>query len=47
MRDYKEIPLWRMVSQSDWTDWKWQIRNRLRDLDELRQVIKLTPEAEG
>jgi lysine 2,3-aminomutase len=47
MRDYKDIPLWRMVSESDWTDWKWQIRHRIRSIDELRQVIKLTPEEEA
>ena len=32
--------------RSSGRDWKWQVRNRLRSLDELRQVINLTPEEE-
>ncbi|HEX6972117.1 MAG TPA: lysine 2,3-aminomutase [Limnochordia bacterium] len=47
MRDYREIPLWRDVSPDEWRNWKWQVRNRLRSLDELRQVIRLTPEEEA
>lgn len=46
MRDYREIPLWKDVSIEEWTDWKWQVRNRLRSLDELKQVINLTPDEE-
>lgn len=42
MRDYREIPLWRDISLETWQDWKWQVRNRLRSLEELRQVISLT-----
>lgn len=47
MRDYREIPLWKDVSPEEWSDWKWQVRNRLRTLDELKQVINLTPEEEA
>lgn len=46
MRDYREVPLWRDVTPEEWTDWKWQVRNRLRSVEELRQVIHLTPEEE-
>jgi len=46
VRDYREIPLWKDVSIEEWTDWKWQVRNRLRTIDELKQVINLTPEEE-
>lgn len=46
MRDYREIPLWKDVTPEQWSDWKWQVRNRLRSVDELRQVIKLTPKEE-
>lgn len=46
MRDYREVPLWKDVKPEEWTDWKWQVRNRLRSLEELRQVIELTPEEE-
>ena len=45
-RHYREIPLWKDVTEEQWTDWKWQMRNRIRSLEELRQVINLTPEEE-
>ncbi|ACJ74917.1 lysine 2,3-aminomutase YodO family protein [Thermosipho africanus H17ap60334] len=47
MRNYKEIPLWKNVSEEEWNDWKWQIRNRITDVDTLKQVINLTPEEEN
>lgn len=47
MRDYRDIPLWKDVKPEEWADWKWQVRNRLRSLAELRQVIHLTPEEEA
>lgn len=43
---YRRIPLWREVSAEDWEDWRWQLRNRLYTLEQLRQVIRLTPEEE-
>ena len=41
----REVPLWKDVTRGV-ADWKWQVRNRLRSVDELRQVINLTPEEE-
>lgn len=29
-----------------WNDWKWQVRNRIETLDELKKYIKLKPEEE-
>ncbi len=46
MRSYKEIPLWKSVKQEDWDSWQWQIRNRIQTVDQLKQVINLTPEEE-
>ena len=46
MRDYKEIPLWKDVTPEEWGDWKWQVKNRITDVDTLKQVINLTPEEE-
>ena len=43
MRRYKDVPLWKNVSPKQWTDWRWQIRNRITDVDTLAQVINLTP----
>lgn len=34
------------VSEEDWGDWKWQIRNRLETLDDLRKFVSLTAEEE-
>lgn len=34
------------VSDSDWNDWRWQIRNRVETLEELKKYIKLTAEEE-
>lgn len=42
MRKYKDIPLWKNVSSKQWTDWKWQVKNRITDVDTLAQVINLT-----
>ena len=48
MRDYREIELWKDVEEDEWNDWKWQLRNRIMDLDTLKKVINLTPiEDEG
>ena len=44
MRKYKDIPLWKRVSSKQWADWKWQVRNRITDVDTLAEVINLTPE---
>ena len=32
------------VSIHDWNDWKWQVRNRVRRLDRLEQMLELTPD---
>ena len=47
-RDYQQISLYRDVNPLDWEDWHWQMRNRITKLDQISQVIKLTPsETEG
>lgn len=35
---------WRDVPASDWQDWRWQLRNRLRTADQLAQHFTITPE---
>ena len=45
-RYFKDIPLWKNVTEDEWNDWKWQLRNRIMDVDTLKQVISLTPEEE-
>lgn len=46
MRDYREIPLWKNVTEEQWNDWRWQVANRITTLEELKQVVDLTPEEE-
>ena len=44
MRDYREIPLWKDATPKEWNDWRWQVRNRITTLDQLKQVIDLSNE---
>ncbi len=41
MKKYKEIPIWKNVSEEDWNDWKWQLAHRIMDADTLAKVIPL------
>lgn len=34
------------VSDQEWNDWQWQVRNRIETVDQLKQYIPLTPEEE-
>ncbi|HOJ88115.1 MAG TPA: lysine 2,3-aminomutase [Pseudothermotoga sp.] len=48
MRDYREITLWKDVTQEEWNDWHWQLSNRIMDLETLQKVVNLTEqEREG
>lgn len=44
--DYHRIDLWKDVSELDWEDWHWQVKNRIRTKEDLSHVIKLKPEEE-
>ena len=34
------------VTDEQWNDWKWQVKNRIETVDELKKYINLTPEEE-
>lgn len=34
------------VTDAQWNDWKWQVKNRIETLDELKKYVNLTPEEE-
>src|SRR5574344_2140401 len=34
------------VTDAQWNDWKWQVKNRIETLDQLKKYITLTPEEE-
>lgn len=42
MRSYKDIELWKDVTEEEWNDWQWQVRNRITDVETLGKVINLT-----
>jgi len=46
MLSFKDIALWEEVSPEEWNDWRWQVRNRISSLDQLKQVIDLNEEEE-
>lgn len=39
--------VWKDVPESAWSDWKWQLKNRVAALSELAKILKLTAEEEG
>lgn len=41
-RNWKDIPLYKDVTDEQWNDWQWQIKNRLTTVEEIDQVINLT-----
>jgi lysine 2,3-aminomutase len=45
-RDYKSIPLWKDVTAEQWNDWKWQLKNRISSLEQLKQVVDIGYEEE-
>src|SRR5574340_1849073 len=38
--------LWADVTDEQWSDWHWQMRNRVTTLEQLRELIHLTPDEE-
>ncbi|MDK2917802.1 MAG: lysine 2,3-aminomutase [Candidatus Petromonas sp.] len=46
MRHFTEIELWKDVTEEQWNDWHWQVRNRITTVEDLKKVINLTPEEE-
>lgn len=35
------------IPDGDWNDWRWQVRNRVETLDDLKRYVKLTEEEEN
>jgi len=44
MRDYREISMWKDVTSAQWSDWRWQVANRIKTVEALRQIIGITEE---
>lgn len=41
-RNRRDIPIWKDVPEEEWNDWKWQIKNRITTVEELRKVINIS-----
>jgi lysine 2,3-aminomutase len=46
VEEIKEVrpPLWKEVLEREWNDWRWQLRHRITSLEQMREIIELTPE---
>ena len=38
---WKNFPIWKDIEEKDWKNWKWQIKNRIKSIHQLKQIIKL------
>lgn len=41
-KHFSKFTPWQDVNSEDWNDWHWQMRNRITDVDTLRQVVPIT-----
>lgn len=46
MRSFKDIELWKDVTEEEWHDWQWQVRNRITDVETLKKIINITEKEE-
>ena len=42
MREHVAIELWNNVSDEDWNNWKWQLKNRITTVESLSKIIGLS-----
>lgn len=45
-RSWKDIEIYKDVTDEQWNDWKWQVRNRVNTVEELKKIVNLTPQEE-
>lgn len=41
-RNWKEIEAYKDITEEQWNDWKWQVKNRITTVEELKKIINLT-----
>ena len=46
MAESRRKILFPQVSDEQWNDWKWQVKNRIETLEDLKKYIPLTQEEE-
>jgi lysine 2,3-aminomutase len=37
-------PVWKGVTEREWNDWRWQLRRRITTVEQMEEIIQLTPE---
>jgi lysine 2,3-aminomutase len=37
---------WESVTREQWDDWHWQMKNLVKNVDQLKQIVQLTPDEE-
>ena len=42
----RRFELFPIVTDEQWNDWKWQVKNRIETLEDLKKYVSLTPEEE-
>jgi lysine 2,3-aminomutase len=47
VRNWKDIEVYKNVSEDQWYDWKWQVENRITTVEQLKKIINLTPKEEN
>ena len=47
IRNWKEIPLFKDVTEEQWNDWHWQVKNRLTTVQQIGQVLHLSEQDEA
>ena len=47
MQSRLRTTIWKDVPETDWDNWKWQVKNRVTTLAELSRAVRLTAEEEG
>ncbi len=46
MRHYREIPIWKDVTEEQWSDWKWQLKNSIKTVEQLKDVLPISLQEE-
>ena len=46
MTESRRYELFPNVTDEQWNDWKWQVKNRIETLEDLKKYVTLTPEEE-
>ena len=46
MRNFKDVEIYKDITQEQWDNWEWQVSNRIVDVETLKKVANITQEEE-